>query len=298
MKSRNRRLPPLKSLLVLESVVRTGSVTAAANELSVTHSAVSKQLSVLEAWLQVPLFDSSRRKMIPTENIAHLAGIIGDAFDDIQQALGRIDAPQAAPPAIKILASATLAMRWLIPRLPQFHQYDNPIDITVHPLHSKDKWQDVPFDIVIRRNGEDVPGFERSLLFREKLSLVMSAQRYEGLKGEISEGINQVDLIDVSTRPGELKAWLRAAGITTGREKKAIKLPHFYLALDAMMAGQGALVAPTFITEALCRKGEIVDVLPACRIEGASWHIITHPEASQKALTQQFTVWLKSILPE
>src|SRR3546814_12640583 len=84
------RLRPLKTLPVLESCVRTGSVTAAAAELSVTHSEVSKQLALLEDWLGQPLLAEKRRGMIPTAAMGFLCEAARSAFDQLQAAeIGR-----------------------------------------------------------------------------------------------------------------------------------------------------------------------------------------------------------------
>src|SRR3546814_13968466 len=96
------------------------SVTAAAAELSVTHSAVSKQLALLEDWLGQPLFAEKRRGMIPTAAMGCLCEAARSAFDQLQAAVDEVSSGSVSTAPLRVIAPATLARRWLIPRLPDF----------------------------------------------------------------------------------------------------------------------------------------------------------------------------------
>ncbi|QRM57909.1 LysR family transcriptional regulator [Sinorhizobium sp. BG8] len=251
MEQRKRRLPPLKSLLFLETVVRTGSVTAAADELSITHSAVSKQLSQLEAWMGVPLFIEKRKGMIPTADIDRLAAVLGNAFDEIHDALEQLRPSRIERSKLQVIAPATFAMRWLIPKLQEFHTPERPVDTMVRPTHTPDNWLDMPFDG--RSAGGIIPSqFSPRHLFTETLSLVLPARIAGHGKVITKESLKEIGLLEAVTRPGELKTWLKTAGLAGSMAGQALKLPHFYIALDAMFAGRGALVVPTFLIEDTC----------------------------------------------
>lgn len=290
-----RKLPPLKSLLFLESVVRTGSVTAAADKMCVTHSAVSKQLSQLEDWLGMQLFVEKRKGMIPTSSVGYLVETVGEAFDSIQEAIHRLE-PQAdiKHPNLHIIAPATFAMRWLIPKLPAFHIPKRSIDTMVRPTHTSDNWLEIPFDIAIRRGGNIPLPFSPLTLFKEKLALVVSSRLARKVRKIRKEDVAEIGLLDATTRPGELTSWLKAAGMPGYIARQAIELPHFYIALDAMFAGRGALVAPTFLIKDHLLCGEVVEPFPECRIKGATYHIFLNPDSTEKETSTSFIDWIKS----
>ena len=110
-----RLLPPLKSLVALEAVVRHGSVTTAAAELCVTHGAISKHLAGLEDWLGMPLFLDNRRRMVPTASALTLAEGVGTALTALETSLEAVRSTQggSADAVFQIIAPATFAMHWL-----------------------------------------------------------------------------------------------------------------------------------------------------------------------------------------
>ncbi|ACM39528.1 LysR family transcriptional regulator [Agrobacterium vitis] len=298
MEQRKRRLPPLKSLLFLESVVRNQSVTAAADELSITHSAVSKQLSQLEVWIGQPLFLEKRKGMIPTAEIGRVAAVLGNAFDEIQDALDELHPKRAAkPPVLRVIAPATLAMRWLIPKLGEFHTSAGETDVMVRPTHTPDNWLEMEFDIAIRRGGLIPPQFLPQSLFAETLSLVATARVAESYRMGQGDQLSQIGLIDVSTRHGELMNWLKLAGLPVAMARQATKLPHFYIALDAMFAGRGALVVPTYLIEDQLSRGELVELFPQSRIQGPSYQVFVNPASGAGNLAKGFVDWIKRAIP-
>lgn len=294
MEQRKRRLPPLKSLLFLESVVRTGSVTAAADELSITHSAVSKQLSQLEAWMGVPLFVEKRKGMIPTADVGRLAAVLGNAFDEINEAVQELRPSRVQRSKLQVIAPATFAMRWLIPKLQEFHTPERPVDTMVRPTHTPDNWLDMSFDVAIRRGGIIPSQFSARHLFTETLSLIVSARRSDNHEPMTREKLADIGLLEAVTRPGELKTWLKAAGLPSELTRQSLKLPHFYIALDAMFAGRGALVVPTFLIEDHLLRGDVIEPFPELRVEGPAYQAFANPASSEGEAAASFIDWIIS----
>src|SRR5262245_57805004 len=167
-------LPPARAVIALECVVRTGSVTAAAEELCVTQSAVSKQIAALEAWLGQPLFNVNRRRMIPTKAARHLADAAAVAWGVLSAAVDEIGR-RGSTAVLQILAPATFAMRWLLPRLASFQTEFPDIKVSVRQTHTPENWLEMPFDVVIRRGGSSPPSLSTEVFLRENLVLVAQA---------------------------------------------------------------------------------------------------------------------------
>jgi LysR family glycine cleavage system transcriptional activator len=119
------RLPPLNAIKAFEAAARLGSFTRAAEELNVTHGAVSRQIRVLEDWLGARLFLRTSRNAVPTRAGTDLLAEAGPALDRLAGASLRVQSGAQAQGLLHVSALPTFAMRWLIPRLPEF-QRDHP----------------------------------------------------------------------------------------------------------------------------------------------------------------------------
>jgi DNA-binding transcriptional LysR family regulator len=119
------RLPPLNAIKAFEAAVRLGSFTRAAEELNVTHGAVSRQIRGLEDWLGARLFLRTSRNAVPTRAGTDLFAAAGPALDRLAGACLRVQSGAQAQGLLHVSALPTFAMRWLIPRLPEF-QRDHP----------------------------------------------------------------------------------------------------------------------------------------------------------------------------
>ena len=115
-------------------------------------------------------------------------------------------------------------------------------------------------------------------------------------KGKADQ-LSQIGLIDVSTRNGELRSWLKLAGLPVAMARQATKLPHFYIALDAMFAGRGALLVPTYLVEDQLARGELVELLPQSRIPGPSYQVFVNPASNSVHLAEEFLDWIKRAIP-
>lgn len=265
----------MKSLLALESVVRTGSVSAAAEDLSVTHGAVSKQITLLEQWLERPLFAEKRRGMIANPAGERLAAAMGEACQLLVAALDEIE-EEGQDDELAVVAPATFAMRWLIPRLPSFQASGPGIRVAVRPTHTTEDWDAIPFDVMIRRGPALAARFDPRPLFVEELGLLTAPS----LSGASDPGA--LPLVAADTRAGELERWF-AHATGNAAPPEAIRFPHFYIALEAALSGIGALVAPLVLVEELVLAGRLVEPWPRLRVQGATYSVGVNPEGNVAA---------------
>src|SRR6516225_2649886 len=122
--SRSPHLPPLQALRALEAATRHRSFTRAAEELALTHSAISHHIRALEDNLGTKLFQRTGLKMTPTSAGMRLAEQVRGALDQLESAL-REAGNAAGPPVVRLQVSvmADLANAWLIRRLPSLHAH-------------------------------------------------------------------------------------------------------------------------------------------------------------------------------
>jgi DNA-binding transcriptional LysR family regulator len=199
----------------------------------------------------------------------------------------------AAPTVLEVIAPATFAMRWLIPRLPAFSADAATVAIQVRPTHTTEDWLAIPFDVAIRRGGA-MPGHLRATpLMGEQLALFGARSL---APAEMSRDLS---LLAADTRPGELAAWLGAAGLPTdkvlARATSARRFPHFYIALEAALSGLGALVAPTFLVSDLVARGDLVELFPEIRIAGPGYALAVDPSRPGAVAADRFARWLGAV---
>jgi len=280
----------MKSLIALESVVRLGSITKAAEELFVTHGAVSKQIAVLEEWMGRALFHQNRRQMLPTEDALVLAHAAGKAWGLINEAVSTVR-DDAEVTVLKVIAPSTFAMRWLIPRVWSFSEQHEGIAIQVRQTDSLETWLDIPFDVAIRSDPTVPDHLTPTPFLTEQLFLAVSPH------SPVTQALGSPgDLVDrqvlrAATRPGELEAWLGAAGLEANRFNPTT-FPHFYLALEAALAGLGPLVCPAETLGDLLVKGELIEPWPEIRVPGPTYVALYDKASARASEADIFVTWL------
>jgi len=270
-----RRHIPIKALTTLAAVVRTGSVSAAAEDLGVTHGAVSKQLSHLEHWLGRQLFHERRRGMIANATGERLAAVVGEALDRIELALDEA-AEGARQEVLTVVAPASFAMRWLIPRLPELQSAAGDVGIRSRPTHTTENWDTLEYDVIVRRGEALSARLTPRALFTEELGLLVPQQ----FAGETDPRC--LPFVDAATRTGEVRRWCSHA--FGGKPARPVKVyPHFYVATEAALSGLGAIVAPVELFGAQLAAGQFVEPWPHIRVPGAQYVIGVAPDGRNLA---------------
>lgn len=286
-----RPVPPLKALVALECVVRHGSVSLAADELCVTHGAVSKQLTSLSAWVGQPLFADNRRRMVPTPEALRLAHGVNLGLREIYDVIDEVCGTPPEEPLLRVIAPATLAMYWLIPRLPALQHSALRVRADVRYTHTQDAWQELAFDVAIRA-GQDVPaGYEQAAIIRDRLGLVAAPEitRTGSCDRELAAGL---PLFESSTRPGELDRWLASAGLERDDFERIESFDHNYVAIEAALSGQGAVVAPLSVVDNHLRRGSLVQIMPETTVPGPEFTAVYDSHAANARHARSFIDWL------
>jgi len=148
-----RRLPPLNPLRAFEAAARHGSLTKAANELNVTHGAVSHQIKALEASLDVQLFERQGQRLKLSPQGAELLPAVSSAFEGIAAATARMTRPVSSG-ALAVTCVPALLSFWLIPRLGSFAAQYPGIQLTLNASNDPGDIRSADVDIcVLYGNG-------------------------------------------------------------------------------------------------------------------------------------------------
>ena len=159
-----RRLPSLTALRAFEAAARHASAQAAAAELSVTPTAISHQLRLLEDELGVALFTRTPRQLVLTPKGQDLLAALSPAFDAMAQAVARARQPQPRQ-TITLSATPAVAARWLLPRLPALQASAPTLDVRLLISHLWTALDGVQADMAIRYGTGEWPGLTAHHLF-------------------------------------------------------------------------------------------------------------------------------------
>ncbi|MDD2053538.1 LysR family transcriptional regulator [Pseudomonas putida] len=248
-------LPPLNALRAFEATARLNSVSQAAEQLHVTHGAVSRQLKVLEEHLGLSLFIKDGRGLKLTDSGIRLRDASSEAFERLRSVCAELTQSTADAPFV-LGCSGSLLARWFIPRLGRLNA-ELP-DLRLHLSASEG-------DLDPRK-----PGLDALLLFAEppwpadmqvyelaseRIGPVLSPRfaRYETLRQAPAVALKSEALLHTTSRPQAWPSWARHNGIDAGELKYGQGFEHLYYLLEAAVAGLGVAIAPEpLVADDLC----------------------------------------------
>lgn len=287
------QLPPLNALRVFEVTARAASYTEAAQELNLTHGAVSRQIQLLERALGQPLFRRDGQRMVATAHAKAYAREISAAFDHISDASQRYG-KAAKHKVIRINAPATFAMRWLIPRLVEFHKRHPHTDVRVSTAFSSEPALRGSFDVAIRRAPGSESQFEISTLFREATSVIASPALLRTQPLRKPKDLLRCVLLSTESRPGDWESWLAAAGCESLRPAQQLRFDHFFVTLQAVADGMGVGIGSFPTLSADLEQGRIALPFPEIRVPGETYYAMVPLDSDKPRYLHEFLDWLRS----
>lgn len=252
------RVPSLQALQALVHVADASSFTAAARQLHLTQSAISRQVQQLEEYYRVPLFDRTSRKVVLTDAGREVYGVARDMLKALLRLEERLaPVPLERPFRIRIFVS--LAVRWLLPRLSSFYAANPGLCLSIGSVGGEvvDDGGDCDAYVLYLPGGLD----ERPLtpLFDEYLVPVCAPRLDDGQPPPRSlEELARHALIHASTGRHEWTQWLRAQPDSAPRQFKHILFNLDDLALDAATRGLGIAMTDRMLAQDALQRGDLI----------------------------------------
>ena len=282
-----RRLPSLNGLRAFEAAARLGSFTAAAVELGVTQTAVSRLVRLLEARFGFALFERRPNRLaLTTRGSLYQAGL-SQAFDAIAGLTEQVAASQQGP-VLTVGAGPTFAMRWLIPRLADFQKRHPDIDVRMTTgglaIPFRDDWT-----CGISQGDGDWPGFVAEPLFAPDMFPVCTPAI--GRRLQQPADLQGVDLLQVAHAPDDWPQWLAAAGVQ-GMTPRGPRFDYYTQALQAALDGVGVAIGLyPYVADDLA-AGRLVAPFRLTVPKGRAWYLIYRPARAADPTLQAFRSWL------
>ncbi len=285
-----RFLPSISLLAAFEAVARTGSVTAAARELDLTQSAVSRQIKALEVQLGAELFLRERQTMRLT--------LAGDSYArEIREALRRISSAslnlRANPHGgtLNLAILPTFGTRWLAPRLGRFLNQNPGVTINLVTRLSSFDFRLDSIDAAIHFGHPHWPGAELTFLMSEKTVAACSPAflRQHGITK--AEDLLDVPLLHLTTRPDAWERWF-ADNDVAFQNVHGMLFDQFATAAQAAIAGLGVALLPTFLIQDELKRGDLVAAIGREMESSESYYLACPPERADYAPLSAFRGWI------
>jgi LysR family glycine cleavage system transcriptional activator/LysR family transcriptional regulator of beta-lactamase len=279
------RFPPLNGLRAFEAAARHGGFAAAAAELHVSPSAISRLVKLLEARLGTALFLRLPNGLQLTDRGAAYLGELTAAFARIAEATERVRAASG----LVIGAGPTLAMRWLIPRLPDFHARHPNIEIRVSTAIERADPLLPDWTAAIRRGEGQWPGLDAQLLFSAELFPVCTPAIARNLKTPAD--LLRARILTAVNAAEDWPLWLKAAKVAGVDLRRAQRFDYPAFALQAALDGLGvAMARGPFVADDLRAKRLVRPFAISARSD-RGWYLVSRPAMAQDRASQLFTQW-------
>lgn len=237
-------LPPLETLVCFEAVARCGSFTSAARELSITQSAVSKQIKALEDALDCALFDRHARGITLSRAGASFLEELEPLLYGLLRAVVKTRYEQHQQ-AVSIACTIAVAHYWLLPRVARFNQHHPDIRVSVLSANSINEYSCSEADLGILYGAGDWPNLESTQLIREVVYPVCSpTSAFQA--PESPRDLCALPLIQLDSRQWDCldwQDWFNHFHIDYQIPRNAITFNQVTLTLNAAIEGLGVSLA-------------------------------------------------------
>lgn len=252
------KVPPLNPLRVFEVVARTLNLTAAAAELHVSQSAVSRQIGVLETYLGIQLFRRERLGVALTPAGEQYARQIAPAFLAISQATEKLTWSDGHG-ALRVRAYTTFTAKWLIPHLPDFRRRHPDVEVLIsNAVPSVDFARDA-VDIAIQFGDGQWPNQQVDLLFGDEIEPVCAPEMLarHGTEGQPSPSLLGECLLTSRYRRTDWDDWLADSGHAASATNRMI-FSSSVLTWQAALDGLGVAIGQTPLLKSELAAGRLV----------------------------------------
>ena len=288
-----RDLPPLKALKGFEAATRHQSIRNAADELFLTHPAVSHQVQLIEEALGVELFVQDGRHIVSTEEGRVLYPYVRSAFELLIEGVEAVHRNALDKP-LRVQTYVTASIRWLARRIPQFHADHPEVKLALSTCAVEWEFDDIHADVglVYCATPPDakfhwVPMFEYGLFpvcSPEVAARMGSAPTPADLLAQ--------PLVAIYTEEQNWQSWFEAAGLNFDPASPYLVVDTLAVALEMALDGEAiALVNGPFVDADLA-SGRLVRPVEHKVICPGEWGLICRKDMKENLRIRKFLDWM------
>jgi LysR family transcriptional regulator, glycine cleavage system transcriptional activator len=286
----SRRNLPLNALRAFEVAARHCHLRRAAEELGVTHGAVSRQVRQLEEQLGIELFDRSGNRLSLTQEGRRLARSVGEALDQLTEGTLSVD-PGSLSGELVVAAPPSISACWLLAMIGDFNRSYPEIEIRLDNIQPMQR--EVPADIEVAVCfGEPIaPNRVVRELFREKYGPVVSPALLPP-DGTITSPQALLELPLIHDRHGRWSRWLSNQGMALRQARANLYVQDSYLGICAARDGCGVFLADRVEVSTDLRNGTLVALAGETVEAQHSHYLVTEQAGAISARARIFAEYL------
>jgi len=285
-------MPSLQELTTFEAAARHGSFTTAAAELSLTQSAVSKQIRQLETTLGVVLFDRTKGRITLTRLGEQYMRSVRRILDRYETETHAIIAAAGAQSSLRLAVLPTFASRWLIPRLPRFLARHPDVTLGMQTEPEPFDFAEKAVDAAIHYGAPNWPHAEATYLCHESIVAVSSPDYARRKSLRRGSDLGEATLLQQASRPSLWQEWFDACGVEHPHPYRGPLFDQFAMTSQAAVAGMGVALVPTFLVEQELSDGSLVALDEAPFAGVGAYYVVTPLRVQHTPLVTAFVDWI------
>ncbi|MCV6590317.1 MAG: transcriptional regulator GcvA [Marinobacterium sp.] len=295
---RIRPLPPLNSLVAFEAAARHLSFTRAADELSVTQGAISRQVRHLEDYLGRALFIRDKRALSLTDTGAEYYDSVQQSLLQLAGATGEILQWQGDQ-QVTVVTTNAMASFWLLPRFSEFQELHPEIDLRIMAVDSLRNIRHNEFDIAMFYCHTPPEDLRATPLFSETVFPVCSPA-YLAKNPQISDPqqLATSTLLSLEVREDWLswRDWFQGCGLPAPPESaRRLKINNYPLVIQSALNGQGLALAWANLVDDYLASGLLVQPVDNTLVTESQFYMLEPPASTRpKAGVELIREWLLS----
>jgi LysR family glycine cleavage system transcriptional activator len=288
------RLPSLTALRAFESAARFENFTRAAEELSVTHGAVSRQIAALENELGVPLFERRHGTIRLTPRGLQLRDEVTASFLRLGEATERVRHRSPADRPLRMSAPPAFSVRWLIPRLSMFQHRHPSIDVSLASSVAPPDFSNDDYDLAIRRFDRMPPCGHAVALFDEVSIPVCHVDLLQRLPRplDFARLVRSARLMRVAAEPRGWDKWARHWHADLSRAR-FVDVELTYLAMQAALEGLGVALLPLALASDDIARGVLAAPLGPLQLDGSTYFVVSAGKPAARSAAARCIEWLR-----
>jgi LysR family transcriptional regulator, glycine cleavage system transcriptional activator len=285
-------LPNIGNLLAFEATARHGSMSRAAEELSLTQSAISRQIQQLEDSLGVSLFRRTRQRVMLTDVGRMYASHVRNTLTELSDATHQAIALSGTSGVLNLAVLPTFGTRWLIPRIPEFFAGHPDATVNFGVRLVPFDFTAEPFDAAVHFGQPHWPGAVCELLRHEEVVPVCSPAYRERENIRSPEDLTRAMLLQQATRPTAWAEWLSSFGVEVGNPLRGPRFEQFAMVAQAAAAGLGAALVPHFLIADELASGRLEILFPHSLVSGGAYYLVYPEHKAEAPLVRSFRDWI------
>ena len=289
---RRSLVPDIANLQAFECAARHGNFTRAAEELSLTQSAISRQIRDLERQTGLLLFERVRQRVILSAAGKRFLPEVRHLLAQSEQLMIRAVAAADKHESLSIATLPTFGSRWLIPRLTDFLAERPSVALSVESRSEPFDFEQQGFDLAIHYGQPTWAKAISTFLCSEIVLPVASASLAGRLAAATPADLAQAPLLHLTTRPRLWSEWFEANGVTAENGFRGNRFDQFSMIIGAALAGMGVALLPSYLIEEAIRSGTLVPVLDLPMATEFGYYIVLPEDRQHNIVANAFRDWL------